>query len=368
MKIGIDCRIHYYNRTGIGRYIRNLIREFPECASADLELVLFQSRREREPLLRDAKVRCRSVVTPAHHRWERWLLAAEVAPKRVDVLHSPDHVAPTPIGWQSVVTVLDLAFLAHPEAYDSQSLLYYSQVFRTLARAAKVITISDFTRREVLTRTSIPPERVVTTHLAVDPGYYPRADEACADVRIRLEVPDSYFLVVGTIEERKNLERLLAAYAMLPRRDRPHLVFAGSGGYHSDRVVDAVQEHRLGHQVHFLGHVSDADLPMLYTGAACLLFPSRYEGFGLPILEAMACGCPVITSDCGSMAEVAGDAAVLVDPNSAEAIAAGIATILEDTALRKSLIARGHARVKQFSWRSAAEKTLAVYTEAAEHH
>lgn len=368
MKIGIDCRLHYYNRTGIGRYIRNLVRAFPDCASDDLELVVLQSRREREAIAGAAVARTSKVVTPAHHRWERWLLASELSLKRIDALHSPDHVAPKQMGWMSVVTVHDLSFLAHPEAYSSDSLLYYANVFRTVQNAAKVIAVSEFTRQEILDRISIGPERVTTIYEAVDPAYYPREESECQRVRTRLNVPASYFLVVGTIEARKNLERLVAAYASLPRNDRPRLVFAGGRGYHYDRVLEAVQEHRLEDHVTFLGYVNDDDLPALYSGAACLLYPSRYEGFGLPILEAMACGCPVITSNFGSMAEVAGDAAILVDPNSAAAIADGIVKLLEDSGLRNELIAKGHKRVKDFSWRSAAEQTLALYREAAGSH
>lgn len=368
MKIGIDCRLHYYNRTGIGRYIHNLVREFPQCLPTDMELVLLQSRRERGRISQDPSLRCRRIVTPAHHSWENWLLALEVAPKRVDVLHSPDHVAPRRYGWQSVVTVLDLAFLAHPEAYSAASLLYYTQVFRTLAHAAQVITISDFTREEVLNRLSITPERVTTIRLAADPSFHPRSDSECGETRRRLDVPDSYFLVVGTIEARKNLERLLGAYALLPRKDRPRIVFAGGSGFHSDRVLEAVQEHRLEDHVRFLGHVSDEDLPALYSGARCLLFPSRYEGFGLPILEAMASGCPVITSDCGSMAEIAGDDAILVDPNAADSMADGMRRVLYDDSLRDELIAKGQKRARRFSWRTAAEQTLGIYREAAESH
>ena len=368
MKIGIDCRLHYYNRTGIGRYIRNLIREFSESATANMELVLLQSRREREALLRAPAIHCRRVATPAHHPWERWFLAAEIAPKRLDVLHSLDHVAPNRTGWESVVTIHDLSFLAHPEAYDSASLLYYTQVFRTLRHAAKVITVSNFTRHEVLNRISIAPEKVVTICEAVDPAYFARTKSSCESVRSRLDIPDSYILVVGTIESRKNLERVIEAYALLPRRDRPHLVLAGGRGYQYDRVIEAVQEHRLEDQVTFLGFVSEADLPMLYSGAVCLLFPSLYEGFGLPILEAMACGCPVVTSNLGSMAEVAGDAAILVDPNSAVAIADGVKSLMDDSRQHDGMIAKGHARVKQFSWRTAAEQTLAVYREAAGPH
>lgn len=368
MKIGIDCRLHYYNRTGIGRYIHNLVREFPQCVPADMELVLLQSRRERGNITQAPPLRCRRVVTPAHHPWEKWLLALEVAPRRVDVLHSPDHVAPRRRGWQSVVTVLDLAFLAHPEAYSAVSLLYYAQVFRTLAQAERVITISDFTREEVLNRVSISPEKVKTIHLAADPSFYPRSDSECAEVRGRLEIPDPHFLVVGTIEARKNLERLLEAYALLPRKNRPHIVFAGGSGFHADRVLEAVQENRLEDYVRFLGHISDDDLPALYTGARSLLFPSRYEGFGLPILEAMACGCPVVTSNCGSMAEVAGDAAVLVDPNDSESLAEGMQSVVEQESLREELINKGLTRAQRFSWRTAAEQTLGVYREAAESH
>ncbi len=364
MRIGIDCRLHYYNRTGIGRYIRNLVQEFPQCAPAGTELILFQSRRDRKALARAPMMR-RRVITPAHHRWERWLLAAEVGSSNVDVLHSPDHVAPHRRGWQSVVSVLDLAFLAHPEAYSPESLRYYAQVFRSLRHAAKVITISDFTRQEVLNRVSIAPERVETVHLAADPAYFPHPTSAVENMRGRLDLPHPYFLVVGTIEARKNLERLIAAYASLPRGDLPHLVFAGGRGYQYDRVLEAVQAQRVEDQVRFLGHVSDADLPPLYSGALALLFPSRYEGFGLPILEAMASGCPVLTSNCGSMAEVAGNAAVLVDPNVTESIADGIATLMQDSTLRDSLIATGSERARRFSWRATAERTLAVYREAA---
>ncbi len=368
MKIGIDCRLHFYNRTGIGRYIRNLVQALPDYANEDAEFILLQSRRERENIVQAPAFRSRRVATPAHHRWERLLLAAEIALKRIDILHSPDHVAPKQMGWASVVTMHDLAFLAHPEAHSADSLLYYANVFRTLRNAARVIAVSEFTRHEILNRISIAPERVTTIYEAVDPAYHPRSKTECDRVRTRLEVPDSYFLIVGTIEARKNLERLLAAYALLPRTDRPCLVFAGGRGYHYDRVLEAVQAHRLEDQVRFLGFVNDDDLPMLYTGAQCLLYPSRYEGFGLPILEAMACGCPVLTSNHGSMAEVAGNAAILVDPNSTEAIADGIETLMRDSVLRERMVAEGHSRVKEFSWRSTAEQTLAVYREALGSH
>ena len=365
MKIGIDCRLHYYNRAGIGRYIRNLVQEFPHCAAADMELILFQSRRERGALIQAPAIRRRTVLTPAHHRWERWLLAAEVGLSNVDVLHSPDHVAPHRRGWQSVVSILDLTFLAHPETHSPESLRYYAQVFRTLRRAAKVITISDFTRHEVLNRISIAPERVATVPLAADPAYYPRPQTACEDLRTRLEIPDPYFLVVGTIEARKNLERLIAAYALLPRPGRPYLVLAGGRGYQYDRVLEAVHAYHVQDQVRMLGYVEEADLPLLYSGALSLLFPSRYEGFGLPILEAMACGCPVLTSHCGSMAEVAGDAAVLVDPIETESITDGMTMLMQKPTLRDDLVNRGFARARQFSWHAAAEQTLAVYRQAA---
>jgi glycosyltransferase involved in cell wall biosynthesis len=231
-------------------------------------------------------------------------------------------------------------------------------------RADRIIAISESTRQDVIRFFRAAPERVRAIHLGVDSRFTPRRDRAeLAAFRAARGLPDEFILYLGTIEPRKNLVRLIDAYAELRRRGAAHvpLVLAGGPGWHDEPIFERAAQAGLGDALRFAGFVPDEELPLWYNAAALFVYPSEYEGFGLPPLEALACGTPVVASNRSSLPEVMGEAAVLVDPSRSSAIADGIQQVLEDDALRARLASAGPEQARLFTWDSMANKTLSVY-------
>ncbi len=363
MSIVVDARLLAYNRSGIGRYLRHLYTALaglmdskqPGAVPAGLRLTMLYHRRDRERALAG---RWPGVTawTPPHHRLERWTLAAELARLRPRLVHAPDHVCPEPLGWRTVLTVHDLAFLRLPETHAPQSRAYYAGLFRSVRRAVRTICVSHATRDDLLELTGADPQTVRVIYEAPDPCYVPDGPAAPAE--------RPYLVFTGTIEPRKNLARVLHALATLAPGRRPELRIAGAAGYRAAEVLALPAQLGIAGDVRFLGPRPTSEVAALYRGAVALIFPSLLEGFGLPIVEAMACGAPVITSNRSSMAEVAGGAAVLVDPEDVEAIAAAITRLMECPSERENLRRRGLARAAQFSWQRAARQTLDTFVEA----
>jgi glycosyltransferase involved in cell wall biosynthesis len=265
-------------------------------------------------------------------------------------------VAPQPLGWRSVLTVHDLAFRLLPESHQAASRSYYAGLERSVRQAARIICVSQATKRDLVDAVPESEHKVRVVYEAPDPTY---GMKGAAHARAR-----PYFVFVGTIEPRKNVSSIVRALASLPADRRPELRVVGAPGAAHTEVRRLVSELGVEQDIVFLGRRSTAEVAALYRGALALVYPSFLEGFGLPILEAMACGAPVITSDRSSMCEVGGGAAELVDPLDAEQIAAAMDRIASDEALRRSLRERGLRRAAEFSWTRAAAETLAVFEEA----
>jgi glycosyltransferase involved in cell wall biosynthesis len=295
--------------------------------------------------------------TPPHNVIERWALALEIGRFRPDVLHSPDHVCPQPLGWHTVLTVHDLAFRMLPDSHTPTSRAYYAGLDRSVHQATRIICVSEATRRDLLAATGCLPANVRVVYEAPDP-IYAQGGPAMADDR-------PYFVFVGPADSRKNLPAVLRALARLPQDVRPLLHVVGSPGPATSGAVRLAGELAVECQVRWRGWLPTPEIAALYRGAVALVYPSLLEGFGLPILEAMAAGAPVITSDRSSMPEVAGDAAVLVDPTDVDALAGAMARLLGDREWRETLRCRGTARAAQFTWQRAAEQTLEILVEAA---
>jgi len=283
-----------------------------------------------------------------------------------DVLFVPAHVLPLVHPRSSVVTVHDLGYLYYPGAHRFLDGLYLNLSTRYNARAAsRVIAISQATKDDLVQQCGIEPDKITVVYFGYDETMQPVEDEATIEkVKARYGIRGDYVLHVGTLQPRKNLGRLLEAYAMVrkqaKRGEPPCLVMAGRKGWLCDQIFQHIVRLGLESEVILPGYVPRDDLPALLSGARLFVFPSLYEGFGLPVLEAMACGTPVLCSNVSSLPEVAGDAALLVDPLDVKSMAEAMNRLLQDEGLRSQLVERGYRQVRQFSWERCARETLAV--------
>jgi glycosyltransferase involved in cell wall biosynthesis len=382
MRIGFDARLVYYQQAGIGQYILQLVQGLarvvkpaserrPAAGSAGqepapqgLELWVFRSRKS-PALPLPAWVRQVKLWTPSHHRLESRVLAAELASRRLALLHSPDFIPPFGGGFRSVITIHDLNFVHFPQFLTPESARYYGQIPKAVRRADHILTDSNATREDVINVLGVAPESVTTVYLAANPVYRPitNRQEVRRTVQ-RYGLPPDFIIFVGTLEPRKNVPGLLRALRLLHERGYDtNLAIVGRKGWLYEEIFSTLAELHMADCVHFLENVPNEDLARLYNAAQCLILPSYYEGFGLPPLEAMACGTPVIVSNRSSLPEVVGDAALLVDPDSPEDLSDAIARLLDDNTLQATLRHRGLIRASQFSWARAARETMEVYRQ-----
>jgi glycosyltransferase involved in cell wall biosynthesis len=295
------------------------------------------------------------------HLWEQTVLPLRVGER---LLWSPGGSGPWAVSRQ-VVTIHDAAPLDHPEWFDRKFARWYRFLLpRLLASVRRVITVSDFSRLRLLDYAPGADRRISVIPLGRSAAFRPVGEEDVERVRRRVGLPPSYLLVVGSLQPRKNIPRLLSAWRRIRDRMPEDLILAVSGMHFEDIFGHAGFE-TLPARVKLLGWVNDSDLPALYTGARCFVYPSLYEGFGLPPIEAMACGTPVVAANAGSLPEVVGDAALLVDPRDIDSLAEGLARTLEDEALRERLRSAGLARAAEFSWDRTAAATRALLDATA---
>lgn len=368
MRVGIDCRLPYYQMGGISQYILQLLPALAKIDN-DNEYLIFHNRKDgRSYLPPDASNFHRmDLWTPCHQRLERWALTAELLRHGLDVFHSPDFIPPQRGGKGQVITVHDLNFIYYPEFLTAESRRYYlGQIEWAVQRADHISADSDHTRQDLIKRLDVPPEKVTAVHLAANPVYgQPQDAEAVKGTLAAFNLPAGYLLFVGTLEPRKNLPLLLEAYKLLYEEglnDLP-LVLVGRKGWLYDEIFERVEQLGLGEQVRHLSKVDDERLAHLYSAAGLLVLPSFYEGFGLPPLEAMHCGCPVVVSDRGSLPEIVGRAGIVLPPENPEDWAAAMAAVLTDGLKWKEMKRAGFEQAKKFSWESAAQQTLYIYQQ-----
>lgn len=297
--------------------------------------------------------------------WTHARLSGEMLLHPPDVLFVPAHVLPVWSPRHSVVTIHDLGYLHYPEAHPPAHRLYLRLSTRWNAlRATRVVAVSEATRRDLIRYCRAPASKITVVYHGVSDRFRPIDDPRITrEVLGRYGVGMPYLLFVGTVQPRKNLQRLIEAWAMYLQRTRstaPTLVIAGKRGWLTEGIERRAHEFGVADRVRFIGYVADEDLPALISGALGYLFPSLYEGFGLPVLEAQACGTPVLTSSVASLPEVAGDAAIFVDPHDTASIADGIERLVEDVDLRQSLREKGLSRVGEWTWQRTGRETLAV--------
>jgi len=297
---------------------------------------------------------------PFPRLWTHLRLSWEMARRPPDVLFIPAHVLPLVHPRASLVTVHDLGYLYFPKAHPWRQRLYLDLSTRWNARAAAhLLADSEATKADIVTRYGTPPEKITVAYPGHDETLAPVRDSAAIEaVKAHYGIASDYFLYLGTLQPRKNLARLVAAFTAL--RSETVLVLAGKRGWLYKELFAQVHRMGLERRVLFPGYIPDKNKAALLSGALAFVFPSLYEGFGLPIVEAQACGCPVITSTTSSLPEVAGEAALLVDPGDTNAIAAAMQDVVADPGLRERLIEHGFANVRRFSWTACAQTVLSV--------
>lgn len=347
----------YYRTAGISFYTRRLVQALaalPE-AGQTFTLSVLMDRRDADVAWLPASVNVIRTVTPAHHKLEAYTLPIELAISNlrspISVLHSPDFI--TCAGaFRKVITIHDLYFMAHPEVMSADGARYYSRIGWSAQQADRIIAVSQFTRDDILRFIpGIDTKKITVVHEAGDSPQSPSPSSSSPSV-----------LFVGTLEPRKNIITLLKALQRLPAEAR--LIVAGAEGWGEGDVKHTAASLGVLDRITFAGRVSDAELDALYRKARLLAMPSLHEGFGLPVLEAMARGTPVVCSHAGALIEVAGDAALTHDPLDDATLAQHIHSLWFDDVLHGEYRRRGIERAAQFSWQRAAKETLDVYKMA----
>ena len=364
MRIGIDARkLHDF---GIGTYIRNLLRELA-AMDHDTEYVII-SRPDDAAAVCALGENFRPVAATAgnYSLAEQIAIPRALTRERVDLFHAPHYVLPPLVSCPSVVTIHDCIHLMFPQYLPNRWALAYARTSISLAakRATRVLTVSESSKRDIQRFVDIPPGKIDVIYNSVDPRFGAEPNEETVDrVRERYQLHSDFVLYAGNVKPHKNLERLIEAFHIVRNRglDELKLILIGDDISKYTALRRAVHRHQLHNYVRFLGYVPEDTLAVMYRLAGVFVFPSLYEGFGLPPLEAMASGTPVVTSNVSSLPEVAGDAAVLVDPYSAEAIADGMYRVLTDHDLRSDLRRRGPLHARQFSWQSSVRRVREIY-------
>jgi glycosyltransferase involved in cell wall biosynthesis len=369
MHVVLDARYIARRQSGVGAYAQRLITGLATIDQRNRYTCLVATEGPGLPV-RQANIAASPtrVSFEDHLRGDLWLLGYlpfRLRALRTDVYHGPAVFLPhVKLGFRTVVTIHDLVSFLFPETVPRKYSLYMRLMTRLAARSAdRIIAVSEATKADLVETLRVPPAKITVIHEAVGPEFArPLLPEAIETVIRRYGLRRPYCLFVGNLEPRKNLPTLIEAFAGVRRRlGSTQLVLAGTRAWLHAGIFRAVEQHGVGDAVVFTDYVPLGDLPALYAGATCFVFPSLYEGFGLPVLEAMAAGAPVVAARAGSIPEVAGDAALLVDARAPGELATAIEAVLTDPALRERLVARGHARALRFEWNTVARQTLAVY-------
>lgn len=369
MRVGIDGRYMHDRFPGIGRYVCHLIDALARVAPTVHFVVLHDSALGSSRCARLAQhpnVELIEIDAPPITLSEQWRVPLAIRRLRLDVFHAPYHVKPCWLPCPSVVSLHDVIPAIYPQALRSRSARLACELSIRLAlrTARRIVTPSHASCRDLVCHYGVAANRVSVTYYGVAPTFRPTSPETTARIRERYMLPDQYVLYLGINKPHKNLVRLVDAFSLLTRRlSGLTLVIGGRWDSRYPEPLQRAAALGLGDAVRFLGAIPEEDLPALYSGATAFVFPSLYEGFGLPVLEALACGVPVICSGNSSLPEVTGDAAVLVDPRDVDSLAAAMRRVLQDAALRDELRGKALARAREFTWQRTALATLAVYRD-----
>lgn len=373
MRIGIDGRYIEDHFPGIGRYTYNLTNRIPEVAPEGDFVVshnprLLNTRYDVEGLARHPNLKLVPVDVPTLSLKEQYRLRSLAKRLSLDLLHSPYYIKPYWLSCPSVVTIYDLIPMIYPQhlPYRWTAWIFRAAASLAVRRASHVIAISESTKADLVHLFGTSPEKITVTYLAADERFHPLERKDCERVLQRYGLPRGYILYLGINKPHKNLVFLLEVFSELDTEVK--LVLAGKEDPRYPEARQEAERLNLGESVVFLGEVADNDLPMLYNGAELFVFPSLHEGFGLPVLEAIACGTPVVCSNTSSLPEIVADAALTLDPLDREAWVAALMEVLEKEALRAEMREKGLKRAAAFSWEETARRTWEVYQSTLMQH
>jgi glycosyltransferase involved in cell wall biosynthesis len=369
-----------YRGAGINGYIHQLLRRLPAVEASragKVDRLAYTAFLHDPAFISPPGLAVRQSIWDTRSPWRRILweqTRLSALSSELDLLHGLAYAAPLAARCPTVITVHDLSFLRFPDAFRPFNRSYLTLATKaSTRRAERVIAVSESTRQDVISYCGVPAQRVIVIPNGVTEEFSPAPEAEVRSHVGRLGLPDRFILYLGTLEPRKNLVRLLEAYAMLRRmrggageaaNETPPLVLAGGKGWYYEEILERVRTLDLERFVHFPGFVPQADLPWYYRATALFIYPSLFEGFGLPVLEAMACAAPVITTTASSLPEVAGDAAVLIEPEDISGMAAAMNHCLDDPDLVAEMRAAGIRRAASFSWDRTATATAELYRSA----
>jgi glycosyltransferase involved in cell wall biosynthesis len=351
MKIGIDVQTTKGQPTGFGFYVNNLVNALKNVADDD-KLVTYSPSEEHD------------LSTPQRFWWDQVTLPSMAYHSKLDIFHQPAFSVPVFYKGLNVVTIHDVISMLRGDIPFFSRQYYAKWMPFSYKYADHVITISEHSKKDIIEHLNIAPEQITVIYEAVDDTYKNKVSIGQIDsVLKKYKITGPYILNVGTINPRKNLEFLVRVFAEVKHRNKSNhkLVLTGKKGWHYDQLFELVKDLKLSDEVIFTGYVDEPDKPALYHGATLFAFPSLYEGFGLPPLEAMTCGVPTISSNVSSLPEVIGNGGISLSPNDEEAWVKSIILLLNSGIEREKLIKLGHIQAAKFSWEKCAKETLDVY-------
>jgi glycosyltransferase involved in cell wall biosynthesis len=372
-RIGIDVTAAITQGGGIGRYTRELVRALIRKDDSSY-YILFSGKAPKRALAADpipaaSNVEYREFWLNAKWLYRLWYrvrlpISVQWLTGDIDIYHSPDFVLPPTGNIPSVLTIHDLSFVHYPEAFTPALLNYLNKaVPSSIGRASHVLADSLSTKNDLVDIWQVSKEKISVVYSGVGSSFKPITEkDEIRRVRQKYELGDRPFIFsVGTVQPRKNYEMLIRAFKPIFERTTHQLVIAGGLGWMYEQILEEASRLGMSQRVKLIGFVDDRDLPALYSDASLFAFPSLYEGFGIPLLEAMSCGVPVISSNASSLPEVAGDAALLLPPDDQELWSKNLKQLLDDNTRRSKMVAAGFLQARKYSWRNAAEQVLRIY-------
>lgn len=373
MKIGINGLFISSQNTGGGRYLLELLEGLQsiglnEKYSVFVRHSISKLSKITHPCIEIFPCGWVTDFRPSRILWEQYCLPRVVIEKGIDIFHAAGFTLPHKLTTRSVITIFDMTFFSMPDVHLKSKVAYFKAMIpAAVKKADAVIAISSQTKYDIINYLGTPEKKIKVIHIGIGDEFKVITDETLIkSVRALYSLPAEYILFVGTIEPRKNIDSLIRAYAQLKKRGCRHkLVIAGRHGWGYNKIYSLISSLELTGDVVFTGYVLQKNLPALYSGASVFVYPSLYEGFGIPVLEAMKCGTPVITSNTSSMPEVSADAAMLIDPYDKKSLVSGIEKVINEPDFAASLRSKGSIRASLFSRDKMARETLSVYRAIA---